>query len=253
MSALGRIFYRLPASQRLYSSFGSGRFFNSSKTPVVAAKSKSDRSDSTPKDSPAAAKTQQKVGSAPDAAPQEPASESTKNSTVSPSPSSSSPPAHLSTQRSYMSSHPTVSSRDFKIHHFFSLHRPLLLISHPLSIFESPPADTPLFRSLASLSDRVDTPDTEKLLQLTDWSTEKMPKGLSVFLNQHVETMMQLQRSIIVARAGATVDWKKTLKVLGIDKSEEPKRDSVREQCDREEVLMDSTKRKRRKKMKKHK
>lgn len=71
-----------------------------------------------------------------------------------------------------------------------------------------------------------------------------MPKGLSVFLNQHVETMMQLQRSIIVARAGATVDWKKTLKVLGIDKSEEPKRDSVREQCDREEVLMDSTKRK---------
>jgi len=258
MSALSRIFYRLPASQRLYSSFGGGRFFNSSKppkTPVVAAKSKSDRSDSTPKDSPAAAKTQQKVGSAPDAAPQEPAPESTKNSTVSPSPSSSSSSAHLSTQRSYMSPHPTVSSRDFKIHQFFSLHRPLLLISHPLSIFESPPADTLLFRSLASLSDRVNTPDTVKLFQLTDGNLDGTYGGPAMVVDGDAEAMRQLHHTITVARAGATVDWEETLKVLGIDVSQEPERVGLREQCDREwkEVMMDSTKRKRRKKMKKHK
>ena len=254
MSALAHIFCRLPVSRRTYSSFGGGRFFNSSKppkTPVVATKSKSDHSDSTSKDSPSAAKAPQPIGSAPDAASQEPAHESTKNSTVSSSPNSESTSPYLSSQRSYMTLHPTVSSKDFKIHQFFSLHRPLLLISHPPSIFESPPADTPLFRSLASLGDRVMTQVTPSL------STSVNLDGTygSSAVDGDAETARQLHHAITITRAGATIDWEETLKVLGIDTSQEPERIKSQEQWDREweEAMMDSTKRKRKKKMKKHK
>lgn len=56
-------------------------------------------------------------------------------------------------------------------------------------------------------------------------------------------------------RAGGVVDWENTLRRLGLDVEEEAERVGSKVQMEKEwqDVLMDSTKRKRRKKMKKHK
>lgn len=58
-----------------------------------------------------------------------------------------------------------------------------------------------------------------------------------------------------MSKAGATMSWEATLKHLGLDVSKDADRVNLQEQFDKEwnEVLLDSTKRKRRKKMKKHK
>lgn len=101
----------------------------------------------------------------------------------------------------------------------------------------------------------MNTPDTAKLLQLTDGNLNGMYGDSAIVTDEDAEAMRQLHHAITVTRAGATVDWEKTLKMLGIDVSQESERVSPQEQRDREweEVMMDSTKRKRRKKMKKHK
>jgi hypothetical protein len=56
-------------------------------------------------------------------------------------------------------------------------------------------------------------------------------------------------------KAVATVSWEGTLKTLGLDVSKEAERVNLQEQFEKdwEDVMLDSTKRKRRKKMKKHK
>lgn len=58
-----------------------------------------------------------------------------------------------------------------------------------------------------------------------------------------------------MSKASATVSWEDTLKSLGLDVSKEADRITLKQQFEQdwEDVLMDSTKRKRRKKMKKHK
>ncbi|KAF5357763.1 hypothetical protein D9756_001322 [Leucocoprinus leucothites] len=289
MSTLARILPRIPATRRPYSSFGGGRFFNSSKppkSPVVTAKSKNDRSGSIPKDSSAkasAAKAAQGNNTpsttpnstkppAPDAASSEPGHEpasgrqSLRNggavSTSSSSPSS--PPtasAYLSgysapnAYHNYLSPHPTVNSKDFKIHQFFSLHRPLLLISNPPSIFESPPADTPLFRSLTSLSSEVKNEDRLPPSPFTSLNLDGTYGGAVSGVDGDAEAARQLHHTMTMSRIGATVGWEETLKALGIDVSKDAERVMLQEQWDKEweEVMMDSTKRKKKKKMKKHK
>lgn len=71
------------------------------------------------------------------------------------------------------------------------------------------------------------------------------------------DTARQLTRALTMNIAGGVYDWENTLRELGLDLSLEPTRISTQEQMDRDwhehEALMDSTKRKRRKKMKKHK
>lgn len=69
------------------------------------------------------------------------------------------------------------------------------------------------------------------------------------------ETARQLSRALAVNKAGPTVAWEKALRKLGLDVEMEPERVVMREQMEKDwsEVMMDSTKRKRRKKMKKHK
>jgi len=69
-----------------------------------------------------------------------------------------------------------------------------------------------------------------------------------------VETARQLTRALAMSKAGSMVEWEKTLRMLGLDPEMEPERVVMREQMEKDwEVVMDSTKRKRRKKMKKHK
>lgn len=68
------------------------------------------------------------------------------------------------------------------------------------------------------------------------------------------ETARQLSRALAVNKAAPTVAWEKALRMLGLDVEMEPERVVMREQMEKDwEVMMDSTKRKRRKKMKKHK
>ena len=65
----------------------------------------------------------------------------------------------------------------------------------------------------------------------------------------------QLSRALVMTHAGASVAWEDTLRRLGLDLEKDADRIQTRAQMNREweEVMMDSTKRKRRKKMKKHK
>lgn len=74
-------------------------------------------------------------------------------------------------------------------------------------------------------------------------------------IDADAEAARQLTRALTMAKAGATVSWEDTLKHLGLDVSKEVDRVALKKQLDKdwEDVLMDSTKRKRRKKMKKHK
>ncbi|KAJ3573784.1 hypothetical protein NP233_g2206 [Leucocoprinus birnbaumii] len=289
VSALARILPRIPATRRPYSSsFGGGRFFNSSKppkSPVVTAKSRSDRSEGSSKDSStkaAAGKTAQGSSSqaaAPnsakpptaDAASPEPGHESATGrqpfrngsavSTPTPSPTSPSTTASAflsgytapNAYHNYLSPHPSVNSKDFKIHQFFSLHRPLLLISNPPSIFQSPPADTPLFRSSNAEAKNVE--DQLPPSPFTNLNLDGTYAGAAAGVDGDAETARQLHHSMTMTRVGATVDWEDTLRALGIDVSKDVERVRLQEQWDREweEVMMDSTKRKKKKKMKKHK
>lgn len=69
------------------------------------------------------------------------------------------------------------------------------------------------------------------------------------------ETARLLSRALTMTKAGATVSWEETLKTLGLDVAKEAERADLQQQFEKdwEDVRMDSTKRKRRKKMKKHK
>lgn len=71
-------------------------------------------------------------------------------------------------------------------------------------------------------------------------------------LEADADTARQLARAMVVNRIGASMAWEGTLKRLGLDVTE-GRADEVRLAEAEFEVLMDSTKRKRRKKMKKHK
>ncbi|KXN91483.1 hypothetical protein AN958_00745 [Leucoagaricus sp. SymC.cos] len=232
MSALTRLLNRIPATRRPYSSFGGGGYFNSSRparSPVATAKSKSDSSDRTPKDS------------------------SSKASTAKSAQSYNAPnPYH-----NYLTPHPTVNSKDFKIHQFFSLYRPLLLISNPPSIFTPASPDAPLFRFLenAPTTASAAAEDELPLSPFTSLNLDGTFGGSTLPADGDAEAARQLHYAMTMNTVGATVDWEETLKTLGINLSNDQERVKLQEQWDREweEVMMDSVKRKRRKKMKKHK
>lgn len=64
---------------------------------------------------------------------------------------------------------------------------------------------------------------------------------------------LQLNRALIMHRAGAKVAWDNTLRELGVKVDPDPDLIEMERWNKWEEAMMDSTKRKRRKKMKKHK
>ena len=116
---------------------------------------------------------------------------------------------------------------------------------------QQPPSEEPLFVSDSSglpapppnvLSSLGSSP-----IYLFDDHMETSPEG-------DAETARQLSRALAVNKAGSTVAWEKALRMLGLDVEMELERVVMREQMEKDwEVMMDSTKRKRRKKMKKHK
>jgi len=75
------------------------------------------------------------------------------------------------------------------------------------------------------------------------------------FADADAEAARHLTRALTMTKAAATVSWEGTLKKLGVDVSKEAERVNLQQQFDKdwEDVMLDSTKRKRRKKMKKHK
>jgi hypothetical protein len=161
--------------------------------------------------------------------------------------SAPSPLPHVHPQHSTLLHHPSVDSKDFKLHQFFSLHRPLLLLSHPTStIFEQTPY----------------LPPSNPLSLLSAGTADAPPANLGTLDNPpeasaeaDADAARQLARALMMNRVGGTIAWEATLRHLGLDVSLEEGRVSTREQCEKEweEIVMDSTKRKRRSKMKKHK
>ncbi|KAF9440327.1 hypothetical protein P691DRAFT_688038 [Macrolepiota fuliginosa MF-IS2] len=272
MSALARLVRHIPATRRPYSSFGGGRYFNSSKSsksPVVTAKNKSDSSGGTPKDSSTKASSPSTK-----AAPSNNTSSTTNSKPVSDAASSESThetaraqPFQNGSSSSYLqrhapnpyhnhlSPHPIVNSKDFKIHQFFSLHRPLLLISNPSSIFTSPPTGAPLFRSPVVSSAADGSTDRLPPSPFTNLNLDGTFAGAAVGVDGDAEAARQLHHAMTMSRVGSVVSWEDTLRTLGLDVSKDAERVQLQEQWDKEweEVMMDSVKRKRRKKMKKHK
>ncbi|RPD80323.1 hypothetical protein L226DRAFT_197644 [Lentinus tigrinus ALCF2SS1-7] len=231
MSVLAHLLRPAAGARRAYSVFskpGGGGYFNSSKSPKVAppsSKSKVDSSSSTtadassssPKDDSA---TMSSGGASTDAA-----------GSHNPSPSV------LTFSSQFAPVHPKFSPQDFKLHQFFSLHRPLLTISqHPLSVFESFPSP-------------FSTPATTAL-ETANFGT--LEEHTEIIPDADADAARQLARAMVVNRIGASMAWEDTLKRLGLDETSGRAEEVSLAEAEFE-IYMDSTKRKRRKKMKKHK
>lgn len=238
MSAFARLLH-FPASRRTYSSFfssksGGGRYFNSAKKSTTVA-----LKNNTNVDPPEA----QKEGVQPGPANQTAGANQTDaqpSQTASGSTSTTESPISVAVKHNLMPQL-IITSKDFKTHQFFSLHRPLLLISQPTSIFRPIPPNH-------SILDALHPPTTPQNPLGFDPASEPS-------VDADAEAARQLTRALTMNKAGATVSWEDTLKYLGLDVAQEADRVNLQQQFDKDwqEVMMDSTKRKRRKKMKKHK
>ena len=292
MSAISRLF---PASRRLYSSYfsskpGGGRYFNSAKSPrspviAEAARNVAKGSSAGPikpsdgpesrdggvnaADHPHSGETTSLPVDAQSTNPTHPGSPSAPSAKAGESGNSSTPqadprapsaphsPIHNVAAISHaLPLHPLVKPQDFKVVQFFSMHRPLLSLSDPRSMFSPPapqqsPSEEPLFKSdssgLPAPPSNILSSLNSSPIYLFDDHMETSPEG-------DAETARQLSRALAVNKAAPTVAWEKALRMLGLDVEMEPERVVMREQMEKDwEVMMDSTKRKRRKKMKKHK
>jgi hypothetical protein len=252
MSAFARLLH-VPASRRTYSSFfssksGGGRYFNSAKKSATVTLKNNTNADPS--------EVQKESGSANQnaGASQNPITEAQSSQTASGSASSDESSKTITPQTMEISNpfaeisnslvpQLIITPKDFKTHQFFSLHRPLLLISQPTSIFRPVPPNHSIFDAL----------------QLPPPAASQNPLGFDpaseLSIDADAEAARQLTRALTMNKAGATVSWENTLKLLGLDVAQEVDRVNLQQQFDKEwqEVMMDSTKRKRRKKMKKHK
>ncbi|THU77809.1 hypothetical protein K435DRAFT_701540 [Dendrothele bispora CBS 962.96] len=233
MTSLTRLLRHTPAYSRPYSSFfsskaGGGRYFNSAK----------------PNKSVPSSAVKQNDGDRP--SPTEPSTNAAMSGETQNGKQKDVVDTPLSRQATFVHPplHPMIGVKDFNLHQFFSLHRPLLLLSEPSSILASAPPS-----SVSSLN------DPSRLV-------ERKPKVPNLFdnppessLEGDAEAARQLTYTLTMNRAGAAAEWEATLKRLGLDVTEDADRVGLQERLDKEirDVLMDSTKRKRRKKMKKHK
>ena len=257
MSAFTRLPH-FPASRRTYSSFfssksGGGRYFNSaksSKSATVALKNNRanvDPSSEIQKDGfQAGSEAQEPPQSSQTASGSASSDESSK--TVAPQTMDLSN-AFAELSNSLMPElNINVSSKDYKTHQFFSLHRPLLLISQPTSIFRPIPPNHSIFDALQQQQQQQ--PEQPVVQNPLGFDPASEPS-----IDADAEAARQLTRALTMNKAGATVIWENTLKHLGLDIAQDVDRVNLQQQFDKDwqEVMMDSTKRKRRKKMKKHK
>ena len=141
--------------------------------------------------------------------------------------------------------HPTLSSKEYKLHHFFSLHRPLLLLNQPVSaIFDTSDAPTPFS---ASSEDQVDN-DSRPSLATIDNPPESSPDA-------DADAARQLAYTLVTNRVGGAIAWQQALSRLGLSAKCSENDMTLAKESAHEWVSIhaDSTRRKKRKKMKKHK
>ncbi|OJA18754.1 hypothetical protein AZE42_01639 [Rhizopogon vesiculosus] len=259
MSFLPRLFKPPAANCRAYSSFfsskpGGGRYFNSAKPPkpvVPSSRAKVESGNNTsvaPSDGASSSNagngsSKMKVGGA-EENPSIPASNPADAARTTPSLPFASPSSMAS--QFHQQVHPTISSQDYKLHQFFSLHRPLLLLSQPPSIiFESAPLDAPLVQPPEEL------PKT--LLPSGQFASFDDPPESS--FETDADAARQLAHALVMNRVGGIMTWQNTLARLGLD-GESTQSSAVNAKESAQEwftIYADSTKRKKRKKMKKHK
>lgn len=260
-SAFRRLVTALPGpqSRRAYSVFssksGGGRYFNSAKTkaPAVApAKAKSDTASSA-KDASTSSSSSATAATSDGTSTSEPSTSRTVADTpgvvdpVIASPAEQALADSVDDFAAHTTAHPTPSTSDYKLHQFFSLHRPLLLLNNPPSMFTPGPSfQTVLQRSEGSATSQEKVP----VSVFDDYPTE-------AHLDADAIAARQLGRALAMSRLGSAAAWESTLKHLGLDPAKEPERIEMQGQMDKDwedvQILLDSTKRKRRKKMKKHK
>ncbi|KAJ6630592.1 hypothetical protein B0H10DRAFT_836153 [Mycena sp. CBHHK59/15] len=254
MSAFTRFLHPIPAARRTYSSFfskpGGGRYFNSHKPakPVVAVNNTKQPAVPPPDADSAPAPTAS--GSSSNAVAQimqtDGAASSTSNSVAPPPRTSTLVPLAASAHPQGLPSHPVITPKDFQLHQFFSIHRPLLLLPNPTSIFHSPHPSVPLFYSQRK--------EYEWHSLLPDEVVGNLDDSPELPVDADADAARQLTRALTMTRAGATVAWESTLRRLGVDVDLAANDLRAKEwNQEWEDILMDSVKRKRRKKMKKHK
>lgn len=142
--------------------------------------------------------------------------------------------------------HPSMSPDDYKLHQFFSLHRPLLLHAQPTSIiFESPPQPLHLFDPPPP---EGEVPRRPTHLGTLDDPPEASPEA-------DADAARQLARALVMNRVGGAISWQDALTKLGLDGNTKEGRAELAKEWAKEweTVYADSVKRKRKKKMKKHK
>ncbi|KAG6916610.1 hypothetical protein DXG01_006167 [Tephrocybe rancida] len=268
MSAFARFLRPQPASRRAYSSFfssksgGGGRYFTSAKPSKVVVTGKGTAPKVEPSAEPAVDGAQAAGVSGGNGSPNTVvnAAEQATKAASQPSPSSSttstpSAPGSGSTTETVHTSnatsnafqhrppHPMVNARDFKLHQFFSLHRPLLLLARPHSILES--ANAASFIPDEAIK-------SEPHSAVPQWLLDEFPEATP---DADAAAARQLSRALTMSHAGSAVAWEDTLRRLGLDVDKDADRVALQEKLDKEwqDVLMDSRRRKRKKKMKKHK
>ena len=275
MSTFARFLYPIP--RRTYSSFfssKSGRYFNSAKPPksVVARGSgvkngKVDSASPTSADGGTQGAAAVRSGGSSNNGPNEMLkanadepcsshSQSSSSARSNPSHDNSHPrnhvtasSGHASWQHPALPSHAIVNSKEFKLHQFFSLHRPLLLLSHPPSILRPAPSAGPLYSTPPETDANMNahSPPPTGYFDTLDETPDAA-------IDADAEAARQLTRALTMSRAGGAVSWESTLRRLGMNVDLDPERVGLQQQMDSEwEVIMDSTRRKRKKKMKKHK
>ncbi|KAF9053959.1 hypothetical protein BDZ89DRAFT_1125643 [Hymenopellis radicata] len=270
MSSIMRFLQPLPAARRGYSSFfsskpGGGRYFNSAKSAKTVVtnnptKKTTGEGDSAPSSSTgenaekgaqmaegrAATGSSSSLSIASSATEDASISRTASSSSSSCSDSHSSPsttgPANDVVSHPFPHHHPMIDPREFKLHQFFSLHRPLLMLSDPAAILRSAPPGVPLLGR--------ESTQTPSQPQSTGAPSEYMDA-----IDADAETARQLNRALTMSRTGSTASWEATLRRLGLDVNQQPDRIGLQEQFKQDwtNVIMDSVRRKKKKKMKKHK
>lgn len=244
-----------PTVGRAYSSFfsskpGGGRYFNSTKPPKPVVHTAKTKVDSPHGTVPGAEPNENPANDGMNVSGNGEPSAQSQNSLPKPSSttlhSESNHPPSYSTNHSQtrVLIHPSVTAKEFKLHQFFSLHRPLLLLSQPSStLFDFVDHSAPPF---SAPSDPINTRHSS-LLTIDD------PPESSA--EADADAARQLAHALVVNRVGATMAWQHSVSRLGL--SQEPfvgDLTSAKESAQKwVGIYADSTRRKKRKKMKKHK
>lgn len=223
MAVLSNLLRPLPAARRAYSVFSKpgGRYFNSAKPPKVGPVTNKGKVDASNTSNDAAPSKDQST-------PLQPGATVTAEGALSSGLTILSSPVH-----------PVINPQDLKLHQFFSLHRPLLLASQPAStIFQTSPLPLPF--NIPSKSDAEAT------------QLDGLEDPLEASAEDDADAARLLARAMVVNRIGPSMAWEQTLQRLGLDVTR-GRAEEVRMAEAEFEVYLDSTKRKRRRKMKKHK